>query len=289
MTVTLVEHYDHPYKEHDDDSRWAQRRGNMQMLDNDNVFMGWSEQALQSEHTSNGTLLMEAVFMADWLGSYRNYKFPFVGKPLTKPDVYAVSYFETVDHEPLPKTEISVSWNGDTEVHSWSLYATTTKKERFMDTLDRTGFETSFEYDGYLKSVRLEGMDKDGNTIVDSGTIKTIQHPSPPPHSPYVDSAEHVNHDEPKDKHPFLGNPNVTFALLFILGLVLSAFAVLLGWLGYLPLRWFADRTRSFGKMREWPQYKKVAGDDLDLDEEQGQPLTNGNGKIRLHSPIDPP
>ena len=290
MTVTIVNTYDHPYKDHEH-GRYANRRGNMQMMESGNIFMGWSESALQSEHTPNGTLLMEATFKVDWLGAYRAYKFPFVGRPLTKPDVYAVSYAENNDHEHFPTTDVAVSWNGDTEVRKWRLHAKTSLdgKEEVFDDFDRTGFETSGSYDGYLTYIRWEGLDKDGKSIINSDEIKVVQHPNPPPDKGYEDTADKGGDNNNDDHHDnkFLGNPNVTFALLFILGLVLSAVAVLLGWLGYLPLRWLTDRTRGFGKLRDAIQYKKVAVDDF--DQESGQELPFALDKIRLESPVEPP
>ena len=64
-TASPVAHYDLPR------GRYAQRRVNMQVLNNGNVFTVWSERALQSEHSLDGTLLMESVFVVDWFGSYR--------------------------------------------------------------------------------------------------------------------------------------------------------------------------------------------------------------------------
>lgn len=285
MTVTTLQTYDHPYKDHEH-GRYANRRGNMQMMDGGNIFMGWSEQALQSEHSPNGTLLMEAVLKTDWLGAYRNYKFQYVGKPVREPDVYAVAYYENEDHEKLPTTEVAVSWNGDTEVRTWKLYARTEEdgKEEFMDEFERTGFETSHEYSGFLHAIRWEGLDKEGNVLTDTGEVRTMQHPSPPPDVAYKDSADQGG-DGDNHHNAFLGNPNVTFALLFILGLVLSAVAVLLGWLGYLPLKWLTDRTRGIGKLRDAIQYQKIAMDDFDQD--AGMDLPFALDKDRLGTPFD--
>ncbi|KAK5174064.1 uncharacterized protein LTR77_001144 [Saxophila tyrrhenica] len=287
MTVTMEHHYDHPYRDHEN-WHYANRRGSLQILPNRNVLMGWSEQALQTEHTEDGEILMEAVFIADWVGAYRNYKFDFVGKPLTRPDVYAVSYNEDEFGDKIPTTDVAVSWNGDTEVRTWKLYARVEndRDEHLMETLPRSGFETSFHHDGLWRTVRFEGLDSKNKTIVDSGEIRVEQHPSPPPFDAYKDPAEGISANRYKEDGRFLGNPHVTFALLFILGGVLSAFAVLLGWLGFLPLRWLTERTRG---LREVVRYKKVARDEFEEEEEgMGLPLANGNGKLRLQSPQSP-
>ncbi len=287
-TVTLVQEYGHPYKD-EDNWHYANRRGNMQVLPNGNVFMGWSEQALQSEHTADGTKIMEAVFKADWVGAYRNYKFAFTGKPLTRPAVYAVSYNENEEHEHLPTTEVAVSWNGDTEVRSWKLFARVENdgKEHLMETLPRTGFETSHSHKGLWKTVRLEGLDSKNNTITDTMEIRVEQHPSIPPDEGYFDSAEGMSANQ-YPEHPFFGNPSATIAFmtLFLFGLVLSAVAVVLGWMGFLPLRWLRERSG-------WPQdrsgarvdkgrYRKVLADE----EFDGDDKLFTSGKLRLNSPL---
>lgn len=113
MKAEIVAHYDHP----DGDGGLAFRRGNYQPLPNGNVFMCWSEQALQSEHSQDGTLLMQARLKVDWLGTYRAYKFPFVGTPDDPPDVAAEVKEPEKDGQNL-KTAVYVSWNGATEVVS---------------------------------------------------------------------------------------------------------------------------------------------------------------------------
>lgn len=173
MTASKVAHYDHP------DKAFAPRRGNMQMLDNGNVFMGWSERAQQSEHAADGTLLMQARLAPEWLGSYRNYKFEYVGRPLTRPDVHAAVYFgqrnETI-------TRVYVSWNGDTEVRRWNLYGVSAdgNKHELIAEAKRMGFETYLEWAGYASYIWLDGVDKGGKVVGKSGVIKTIEHPSDP-------------------------------------------------------------------------------------------------------------
>lgn len=176
MTAEIIAHYDHP------DVGYAPRRGNMQLLDNGNVFLGWSEHALQSEHSKDGKVLMQAQLKAGWLGSYRNYKFPYVGRPKTKPDVHSVAYLKDKDNKDNPVTRVYVSWNGDTEVRTWDLYHVSAegKPVTFVGRSNRTGFETSWEYQGYAEYVLSEGFDGDGNVIAEPGVVKTIPHPWDP-------------------------------------------------------------------------------------------------------------
>ena len=112
MTAQIVSAIGHP----DGKGGYSPRRGNYQTLPNGNVFMGWSEQSLQSEHGHNGRILMQARLKPDWLGTYRQYKFEFVGKPKDPPDV-DVKAINVEEHRGTD-TVVHVSWNGATEVVS---------------------------------------------------------------------------------------------------------------------------------------------------------------------------
>jgi len=176
MVASLVAHYNHPKK------NYAKSRGSMQILPNGNIFMGWSQRARQSEHSADGTVLMEASFYTDKIGSYRNYKFPFVGRPLTTPDVASMAYLQDEDRRDDPRTKVYVSWNGDTEVRTWQLYGSMDNPNELLpiESAKRDGFETSFQHSAYLKYVQLEGLDESGTILTKTGMIKTEVHPSPP-------------------------------------------------------------------------------------------------------------
>lgn len=154
MTVSVVTEYPHPHGA----GGYAKARGNLQTLENGNVFIGWSERATQSEHLANGTLVMDAQLVPTWLGSYRNYKFPFVGRP-REAEIAVVSAAHTDGSETT--TTVHVSWNGATEVKSWSLFDAfpETGRGRLRNTTLRTGFETQIQVDGFARHVVLEAID----------------------------------------------------------------------------------------------------------------------------------
>ncbi|KXS96609.1 hypothetical protein AC578_10431 [Pseudocercospora eumusae] len=160
MTATLISHHDHP------DLGYTDRRGSYQVLSNKNVFMGWSERSLHSEHAPHGRMLMQARMLPEWLGSYRSYKFPFVGRPLQAPDVLAHA-FTTVENSTI--MNVYVSWNGATEVGSWNLYRTDARGRAGATSLIarkvRSGFETEIAFDGYAKFVIVEALGKDGGVL----------------------------------------------------------------------------------------------------------------------------
>lgn len=172
MKSTVLKEILHP------DLDYAPKRGNYQVLPNGNVFMGWSTKALHSEHAPDGTMVMQARMEAGWLGSYRNYKFDFVGQPLSVPDVHSAGY--GIEGRDAARTVIHTSWNGATEVDAWRFYKTiaTGQVKKLLGTRGKRGFETMIEIEGYASYVIVEGVDKSGTVLGSSGVFKTIPHPN---------------------------------------------------------------------------------------------------------------
>lgn len=166
MTAEVDLQIDHP----DGPDNYAPRRGNYQVLPNENIFMDWSEKSIQSEHAPSGRILMEATLKAEWLGTYRSYKYPFVGMPADPPDVVSVA--ETRDHT---MTLVYVSWNGATEVVWWNTYATNAagKNRTLIGTTGKTGFETEIAYSAFAKYVVVEGLDENFDVLGESKVVQT--------------------------------------------------------------------------------------------------------------------
>ena len=92
-----------------------------------------------TEHSPDGRVLMEAQFASKRFVSYRSYKFNFTSKPAEPPVVKAFVFGDE------PKTSVSVyyvSWNGATDLASWSFFDAETGK--LVGTKQREGFETTF-------------------------------------------------------------------------------------------------------------------------------------------------
>lgn len=121
---------------------------------------------------------MQARMLAGWLGSYRNFKFPFVGQPLSLPTVHSAAY--GIEGREAARTVLHVSWNGATEVESWRFYKTIGNGEmkKLLSTRARSGFETMLEVEGYSSFVIAEGLDKNGAILGTSAVFKTITHPN---------------------------------------------------------------------------------------------------------------
>ena len=150
----------------------AHRRGSYQVLENNNIFVGWSEQGRMSEHAPDGRLLMKARLQTDWLGTYRSLKYPWVGRPAEAPAIVSA---ESASILQQATTDIYVSWNGDTEVAWWQAYATDRNghSQVSLGVVPRTGFETTITHRGSTDHVVLEGLDKNRHALVKSGPVRT--------------------------------------------------------------------------------------------------------------------
>ncbi|EME49134.1 hypothetical protein DOTSEDRAFT_142820 [Dothistroma septosporum NZE10] len=170
----ITQSIEHPYGP----GSYAPRRGNYQILPNDHVFIGWSEQATHSEHSADGKLLMDATMATEWLGSYRSYKFDFVGLPTRPPRAVSAAYASTARNSTT--TMVHLSWNGATEVDSWRLYKTTETGNPMIQigSKSRTGFETAITWDGYASYVMAEAIDKTGRAVGRTEIVKTLDPPN---------------------------------------------------------------------------------------------------------------
>src|ERR687885_1671708 len=107
MTATLVRQYTHP------DRYRAVTQGNMQVVPNGDVFIGWGSEPVFSEFSGDGELLFDASFPPE-VESYRTFRFPWSGHPSDRP---AAVVERTSEHE----VKVYASWNGATEVASWEV------------------------------------------------------------------------------------------------------------------------------------------------------------------------
>jgi hypothetical protein len=71
-----------------------------------------------------------------------------------------------------------VSWNGATEVATWTLYKADDHGNADGDepvaSMPRLGFETAISYRGFATYVFVEGLDGEGNVLGRSQTVKTV-------------------------------------------------------------------------------------------------------------------
>lgn len=262
----VVSSIEHP----DGSGAYAPRRGNYQRLENGNTFMGWSEQAVQSEHTEDGTLVMEASLVPSWLGTYRAYKYPFEGHPKELPVAHSAAYGS--ESRNSTTTLVHVSWNGATEVDRWKLYKTTDTGAPKIPIFEkqRTGFETAVAWDGYASYVIVEALDKNGKVLGKTDVIHTVE-PGAGDMSGAV--AEELywlqelrgeNHEWKSDVYDYAASRPVGYSfVVFLCGVVSSAglFMIIRRW-----------RNRSLFPVSKSPRYEAVDAEEMgELDDRYRQ------------------
>lgn len=265
MTVSIEKQYDHPFTE----DRFSPRRGNYQLLPNGNVFMGWSEQGCQSEHAPDGTLLQEAIFAVKWLGTYRQYKFPFVGLPNTPPDIHS----EAVGNDKGDaNTIVHVSWNGATEVRTWNLYKTTRKGEPevLLTSVDKGGFETKLEHNGLASYVVVKGLDKNGDVLGTSKQFKTIVNNEVPQSA--LDEEKEWLHSMGDygllEKLPKLSDHPISS---FLVGFLFSVGVLIAGWYGRRKGVFRMFRSARYQRLRQGKEHPGY--EDFEDEYDQALPL----------------
>ncbi|KAJ9483459.1 hypothetical protein VN97_g9941 [Penicillium thymicola] len=137
---------------------YARSQGGYQSLGNGHVLQQHGATPKIEEYNENGTIVMRARFGYDeTMQTYRTYRYPWVGRPATKPNVTAC-----LDRE-SGKSAVYVSWNGATDVESWKVYSGTVVKQ----TAVRNGFETTILVDGPTSSdsVVVEAVGGVGNGV----------------------------------------------------------------------------------------------------------------------------
>jgi hypothetical protein len=132
-------------------------QGNMQVLPNGDVFIGWGAAPWLSEFSKAGTLLFDAHLPPDD-ESYRGYRFQWTGQPPSQPAIAA--------EQANGKLTVYASWNGATDVASWRLLAgPIPRKLSPITTTVRTGFETSLQAPAEERYVAVQAMDASGHVL----------------------------------------------------------------------------------------------------------------------------
>ena len=159
MSATLVGEYTHP------DKILAETQGNMQVLPNGNVFVGWGSEPSFSEFSRDGKLLFDASFPTE-VESYRAFRFPWKGQPQIPPALVA-------ETGPEGDVTLYVSWNGATEVATWQVLAGSGPEElEHVGSAPRKGFETTITLQTNDPYVAVRAEDHTGKVL---GTSRTIQ------------------------------------------------------------------------------------------------------------------
>ena len=152
MSASLVREYTHP------DKQYAHAGGNMQLLPNHNVFIGWGRALGFSEFSKDGELLFDARLPPP-NRSYRYFRFPWSGHPTDRPTAVA----ERANEDEL---EVYASWNGATEVSSWEVLAGPRPGQiEPLGSVPRNGFETALSVQTPHPYVAVRAKDRSGRVL----------------------------------------------------------------------------------------------------------------------------
>ena len=158
-TVALVREFRRPTQVS------SNTRGNVQVLPNGNVFVGWGGEPFASEFGPLGDLRFD---LALWPGelSYRAFRFPWRGRPTEAPAVVAT-------RPTTGGTVVFASWNGATDVAHWEVLGGTGPDQlRVVAKVPRVGFETVVNVSPALAFVTARALDANGTIL---GTSPTVQ------------------------------------------------------------------------------------------------------------------
>jgi hypothetical protein len=159
MSATLLREYTSPQK------LLTTSQGNLQLLPNANVFIGWGSAPFISEFSYDGKLLFNAHFPPD-CESYRAFRFPWKGHPTDAPAVVAES-------GPQDNVTLYASWNGATEVATWEVLAgPRPSRLKSVESVPRDGFETAMLVQTSDPYVAVRAKDRFGQVLGASAPVK---------------------------------------------------------------------------------------------------------------------
>jgi hypothetical protein len=159
MKATLVREYTHP------DKQYADAAGNVQVLPNGDVFVGWGRALAISEFSHEGELLFDASLLRK-NKSYRAFRFPWSGSPSDQPAAVAERTSEN-------ELELYASWNGATEIAIWEVLAGQHQgRLESLGQVPRNGFETAMVVRTSDPYVAVRAKDRWGRAL---GTSKVLR------------------------------------------------------------------------------------------------------------------
>lgn len=160
MTVEMVNQYVLP------GTILSTSQGSTQLLGNSNVFVGWGSSPYLSEYSENGQMLIRAE-LPPGVQSYRAFRFGWTGRPDTRPAMSVISRSDG-------SLDVAASWNGATEVTSWSVLGgpESSSMQPFYQ-VQRQGFETRVQGIRPPRGtalVAVSAMDSSGRELARSNT-----------------------------------------------------------------------------------------------------------------------
>jgi Arylsulfotransferase (ASST) len=142
----------------------AGSQGNIQILPNGNVFVGWGSEPDFSEYTPDGRQIFNVKFPRP-VQSYRAYRAPRNGHPTDPPAISA-------SPDLAGGTTVYASWNGATGVARWQLLAGfTPSKLTPVTEVGSGGFETPIDVRTTARYVGVRAIGSSGQVLGASRVI----------------------------------------------------------------------------------------------------------------------
>lgn len=143
--------------------RFGGAMGNLQVLSNGNVLVGWGTAPAATEFSADGTAIFEARDLGN--GSYRVFRQAWSATPGTKPDIGV--------RRSASEMTVYASWNGATDVAGWRvLTGADSSVLSEAAVVERTGFETSTAV-AAAPTVVVEALDAGGAVLGASNPLTT--------------------------------------------------------------------------------------------------------------------
>jgi len=141
----------------------ASSQGNMQVLPNGDVLVGWGSEPYLTQFNANGSIAVDGKF-AGTFQSYRAFRLPWTGQPAEKPAVATAKDAGGV--------AVYASWNGATEVARWeALGGSEAGSLTVVGSAPRSGFETTINVTGQPAYVAARALDASGALLGTSAVV----------------------------------------------------------------------------------------------------------------------
>jgi hypothetical protein len=162
MRATLRRSYVHPA------GLAAANQGSMQVLADGEVLVGWGNLPYFSQFTANGTLILDGQFpIGDQ--SYRAFTAAWTAHPTDKPAAAARV-------NPAGGSVVYASWNGATEVSTWTVLAGKTANAlAHAGSQRRSGFETTITVNAAGPYFAVKALDAGHHVLGRSPTVRVMR------------------------------------------------------------------------------------------------------------------
>ena len=146
----------------------TQALGSIQVLGQGHHFVGWGESSYFTEYDASGKVVFDG-HLTSGVASYRAFKEPWAGWPAGNPDTAVATGLGT------GTAIVYVSWNGATEVDSWSVLGGTDAQElAVLGVASRAGFETAITVPQAPAYLAVEALDSGGHVLGRSSVVSFV-------------------------------------------------------------------------------------------------------------------